>query len=229
MIAVSEIAAHFRNEMRDDMAGIKSYSDKEVILYINAGLSWLPSVDSSARVSTQAIQLAQGVVQVLPEGSVRLIDIYTNAIGDTRERIDGRQYKGNAAVRPITQSELTSVFPHWASARETAIVVHTVFNKSDPKSFLVYPPNNGDGKLLCSIVSELSPVQGDTITNQELPLERRYLMPLVHYAVFRALSRDGEDQSSAGKAEAAYAKAQDLMRSGEMADTAETPEDGARA
>jgi hypothetical protein len=130
---------------------------------------------------TAALTLVAGTKQSLPASGVELLDVVRNLAADGVT--PGR------SVRRVDRQLLDDQNPDWHTLRQAAKVKHYTFEERAPKVFYVYPPVLAATKVE-ALYSELPPViVADTDT---LDMGAEYLNVLVHYMVFRAMSKDSE-------------------------------------
>lgn len=228
MITSSRIAESVRLTLRDNFSiGAKAFSDPELVEYINRALPFILAMDSSANMVTEEVSLAAGVYQSLPQRGTRLIKVFTNNVSDYRERIDGRVFTGMSAPKVLPLSTLNSQNREWASAINKRIATVVVFNKDDPKSFMVYPPNDGTGKLTVSY-SKL-PAEVTSIDNIAIDIGERYFNAIIYHVMFSCLMRDSEETSNASRAQNFYQMAVAEVAGTTTADQTETEAETAKA
>lgn len=204
MISSQRLADSVRRTLRDDFSfGEKSYTDEELAEYVNRAVPFIVSLDSSASIKTADVELIEGVYQALPTGGQRLVKVITNNVSDLKERIDGRLFSGKSAPKVLPLSTISSQNREWANSRATTIATTIVFNKDDPKSFMVYPPNNGSGKLMAtySYVQEAITALDST---EDVELSERYFNAIMYHMMYSCLTRDGEDSSNSKRAMSMY-------------------------
>lgn len=205
MISSRRLAESVRTTLRDNFSfGEKSYSDEELAGYVNRAIPFVVALDSSASIKTAAHELTQGVYQALPTGGQRLIKVLTNHIeGTFKERIDGRVYTGKSSPKVLPLSTINSQDREWASSRERTVVTTVIFNKDDPKAFMVYPPNNGAGELMLTYTYVQEPI-AELSEEADIELGERYFNALMYHIMYSCLSRDGEDSSNSRRAREMY-------------------------
>lgn len=190
MITSRVIDSHVRNTLRENLPGLSTYSDAEIVMYINAALSWLVGLDSSCSTTTGSIPLVKGMHQTLPEGGIRLMSVWSNDNFGIVERINSRVQTGLAPVRNTPFSEAINSFADWGSAPERTNVTNIVFDSLDAKHFMVYPPNKGDGKLVCTYARLFPKVVA--IDDVDMGLGYEYLEAISFYTAYRAALRKNE-------------------------------------
>lgn len=232
MFSSLRVAISVRNTLRDNFdIGAKAYSDTELVEYINRALPFIVSLDSAASIKTDEIPIGEGAYQTLPDDGVRLIKVFSNYLPNFKERIDSRTYSGTQAIKVMALSTLTAQNPDWAGAKPSTIVTTLVFNKDDPRAFIVYPPNTGEGKIMATISYLPKPVEtiGEPpAAATEIALHERYFNAVVYHVIFSCLSRDGEDQSRSARASEFYSYAVQEIKGIVVNDVADTEEETAK-
>lgn len=228
MISSKRIADSVRLTLRDNFSiGAKAFSDAEIAEYINRALPFVVAMDSSASIVTESMDLAKGVHQKLPERGTRLIKVLTNNIPDYRTRIDGRSFTGMTAPKVLPLTTLNAQNREWASAMERDIATAVVFNKDDPKSFMVYPPNSGAGKLVVSYSKLPEPVP-EVLDENPIEIGERYFNAIIYHVMFSCLMRDSEETSNANRAQDFYKLAVGEVAGVSTADATETEAETAK-
>jgi hypothetical protein len=135
----------------------------------------------AARALAKVLTLAAGTKQALPAGGIELLDVVRNiaADGTTPGRI----------VRRVDRQLLDDQNPDWHNLRAAAKVKHYTFDERAPSIFYCYPPAVAGAKVEV-LYSELPPTL--TAAEDTLDMGAEYINVLVHYMVFRALSKDSE-------------------------------------
>ena len=89
----------------------------------------------------------------------------------------------------IPQTLLDIQYPSWPSEATSTTVKHYFIDDVDPRSFWVYPPNNGIGSL--EITYSVMPV--DLVaTTDALTVRDIYQTPLFDYVMYRAHQKDSD-------------------------------------
>jgi hypothetical protein len=135
----------------------------------------------AARAVTKILTLVAGTKQALPDGGIELLDVVRNMAADgvTPSRI----------VRRVERRLIDDMNPDWHTMPQASAIKHFTFDERNPRNFYCYPPAQAGVKVE-TLYSELPPtITADTDT---LDMGAEYLNVLVHYMVFRALSKDSE-------------------------------------
>lgn len=168
------------------------WTDAEALAWFNEFQSDLVTYRPSAYVKSATYALGAGVRQIVPDDCVMLIDIPANASG--------------RAVRICKRELLDAKSPGWRSATPDDEVKHFMFADPDPRAFLIYPPNTGNGSV--EIIYGAYPPKL-TDPSQSTVLEEIYSAAAVDYLIYRMLSKDAEtaDDNRAAAHHAAYINA----------------------
>ena len=112
----------------------------------------------------------------------------------------------DAALHAIADA-LDAQAPYWHDPRQTLYkneVRQFVFDEESPRSFYVYPGNDGTGKVE-AVLSELPAViaaSGDPTLlasyGQDIGLQDVYLSAILDFVLFRAMSKDDDAGNPAG-------------------------------
>lgn len=167
----------------------------EIAGWIDRGVETIITIKPSAKSKTLNLTLVAGTKQTLPNdaGIVQLLDVVRNmgADGATPGRM----------IRQTARSELDSNEPNWHNAAKVPFkseVRQFVFDEILPKTFWVYPGNDGTGKVE-SVVSYLPATVTEQHTgdasdiatwNIDVGLDDQYRPALLDYVMWRALSKE---------------------------------------
>lgn len=182
----------------------------ELATWINEGQNAIVLAKPSACSGSVVLQLARGTRQKLTDSAhLALLDITRNILGDGSDlSLSGR------VVRPAKRELIDSQDPFWhdnSKRRFVREVRHLVFDEENPREFLVFPGNDGEGRVeaLVSKAPAKISAQGDEndIGSYSGPigLPEPYDGPLVDYVVSRAFEKD-DTTGNAGLAFAHYQK-----------------------
>lgn len=217
---VTSIVNSVRSTLLDNFAGVKSYSDEELLEYINDASTWILNGDPSANPITKSIPLVSGIHQHAGEDVIRLLDVWNNE-GTGVSVIDGLTYSGGCPVRYVDVATYRYSMQDWNAHAANKLALNVVFNDNDPAHFIVFPPNDGNGSLIAT-VSVVPPKVTSISSLLEMP--DTYKEAYTFYVLFKALSRDGEDQSNAASASAYFALADKAIQSRLIANIAAKPD-----
>lgn len=145
--------------------------------------------DSSSRVTPVA--LVAGTKQALPSDGVLLLDIKRNAgaAGNTF----------GAPVRRTSMDLLDAVSPNWHAATAAATVKNFMYDQRTPLVYYVYPP--AATPTYVELEYAANPAQLATLADV-IGISDDYANALVDYVMFRAYSKDHEDENAMARATA---------------------------
>lgn len=110
--------------------------------WLNDGLYEIALQKPNATAKTIILTLSTGTYQSVPEGYVSLIRVQRNLVDGTLPK------KGGAAVTAANREIMDAQSPSWHDPLITPYqksVVHVLADQADPRSFYVYPGNDGTG------------------------------------------------------------------------------------
>ena len=191
MAALSSIITECRNELIDT-GGSPRWTDAEFIEWTNAffrELAKLAPTEVTARVT---LTLAQGAYQTLPDQYEDLVELTSNAAGESIREVDYQSLKASLT---------------WAN---------TIADADGPKEFArisgseyaVYPAIDAGGASVTAVVIDPPSVSG---TGDTVPVTDGLLPALVHYMIYRARSKDAEDTIMLSRSQDAYQKFRQLI------------------
>lgn len=155
------------------------WGEDELLGWIADGERETVALNPSAYTQSSTVSLVTGTRQQLPSQAVRLIDVIRNTNG--------------RAVRIVERKVLDEQRPDWHVESQASEAKHFTHDARDPRTFFVYPPNNGSGSV--ETVYSAAPAAMGSITD-EITLDELYMPALVNYTAFRALSKDAEYTAS---------------------------------
>lgn len=168
------------------------WSEPELLGWLNDGQREIVILRPDANATIANTTLVAGTLQTIPAGGYQLLGVIRNmgSSGNTPGR----------AVRRVDRDTLDSQIPDWHTAASSDTTVHFVFESTVPKRFYVYPPANAGQRLEISYSAAPADVAalGNTITLDDI-----YANPLTDYILYRAFSKDFEQQGTAAQAAAA--------------------------
>lgn len=179
----------------------------ELCDWLNDGLREIARQVPSAFSTITDLTLAAGAKQTLPSGVTRMLRPIVNApfTGD-----DGYP---RLAVTVVSQDLLNAVLPGWHDPRRyKQQAKHVMFDEASPRTYYVYPPNDGTGKLRALVASKFTPVVASDEENvtgidkyaSEVPVEDAYGNALVDYVLYRAFSKDAQFADTIQRASAHF-------------------------
>lgn len=177
-----------------DTASVR-WTRNELLDYLNEGQREVVIRKPTAYVRHTNMLLVPGTRQSLPstDGSaavdpIQLIEIVRNSTG--------------RAVRLVERSLLDNLNPDWHVAPQAVLVQHYCYSELDPKSFFVYPPNNGAGCLELTYSATPPALLAESALTS---LDDIYQGALLDYCVYRAFLKDAEYAADPARAAARYA------------------------
>lgn len=162
--------------------------------YINDGLKQIAFFKPSAVSETKRIAMSEGTYQELADGEhlLRVIRNITSA-AEADPRV------GGTIITPIDRSMLDMQFSNWHDASIvpfSSTVLHVMMDEENPRTFYVYPGNDGTGAIeaVVSTVPALvaataTPTDIDTYT-ATIDLPTLYEGTLRKYVLSRAYEKD---------------------------------------
>ena len=187
MSTAQDIIDRARDDLNDP-DGI-TWSDLDLIRYINDAQNAIIVARPDAKTSIQSISLVAGSKQSLPSDALRLIDVIRN--------LDSSGNPGKS-ISPVERRDLDAIDPKWHTRTEKDIIDHFSYDERNPKVFWVSPPAK-DGIIVEAVVSKLP--NDVTAATDAIDLDDSYMQPLIEYVLYRAYNK--ETDSMASRAEAA--------------------------
>lgn len=192
--------------------GAVRWTEAELLRWLNDGRRELCIQRPDIYAYTAIISLIAGTKQSIPSDGERFIDATRNFASDGVT--PGR------AVRIIEREHLDAARPAWHTEAAGSHVKHFMFDERVPKTFYVYPAATTSMRL--EIVYSQTPVE-ITLTTTELVAEALYVLALIDYVLYRAYSKDAEDQGNAARAVAHYQAFKNLISEGDSRDVPASP------
>lgn len=201
MRTASEIFSAASTLLLDD--GYVHWSLPELCQWLNFGLDAITLQKPSASAVTETLRMARGVRQNVPDGFTALLRPVRNIRTDNTDRLPRRR------ITVVSSEALSTVKPDWddeISVRFEDQVKHVLFDEANPKTFYVYPGNDGTGAIeavLAKIPDKIRP-DGDFTRLESyeipIPLDETYHDALIDYVMYRAYSKDAQFAGSAQRA-----------------------------
>lgn len=181
----------------------------ELCGWLNDGLGAIVNQKPSATAKHVTLPLVKGTLQSIPDGYISVL----RPVRNMRTVSSDRKPRRNITVVPDEQ--LSAQNPTWHdeySVRFTQQAKHMIFDEADPRSFYVYPGNDGTGSIelvLCAAPAKLAPTDAtkpEDLTSYEfpIPLDDIYFGVLLDYVLYRARSKDSQDAGSTARAALHY-------------------------
>lgn len=168
------------------------WSDEELVYWLNDGQREVVNLKPEANAVNQAILLAAGTQQRLPDGAVQFFSLTRN-LG-----FDG--LTAGTAIRLVDKAALDAAVPNWHLAAPAAEVLECMADPLDPLRYSIYPPNVG-GYYVEAVFSN---TPADTTLNGNISLPDIYSNALLNYMLFRGYSKDAEHAANAALAASSY-------------------------
>ena len=207
---ISQLVSDARIILRDNFGyGAQSFTDPELVGYCNRAMDFCADASASCNPVTKALSLTAGTLQKLPADGGRMLGFLHNDL-DAKARFKAGivSYKGKTAVREMDVDSLNAQIPSWASVTPSPLVLYVMFDPLSPKEFVVYPPNDGTGKLFVRYTQRAAPLAE---TTAEFPLSAEFNEACINLIMYYALSRDGEDTENSARAKDFYQQATMLL------------------
>jgi hypothetical protein len=203
-IAASSILTAAGRILQDEAA--RRWTLPELTGWLNEAVKAVVLAKPSAASVTIALALDTGTLQTIGPDYVALLRIVRNLRSTDTPRVGGR------VIRPTTRLSLDTSAPYWHDPADTPYareVRQYLFDEEDPRSFYVYPGNDGTGAVE-AVVAELPALvvaSGDAGAigsyGQTIGLDDVYFGPLLDYTLWRAFSKD-DPSVNMGRASAHY-------------------------
>lgn len=206
-IIATDVLHRVRNILQD--AGNVRWTLPELADALNDGLLEICLLKPAACAKTIVIDMAQGTYQELAgEHSqlMRVIRNITSADGVT-PRV------GGPVITPIERQILDQQIPGWHDTSVmpfSPIVRHVMTDEFDPRSFYVYPGNDGTGRVEAAVavlpVKVAQPADPNDIAQYTdvIDISPVYQSVLIDYMLYRAFSKDMQMANAANRAVAHY-------------------------
>jgi hypothetical protein len=183
----------------------------EMRLWFNDALKEIALVKPTAISVSAVIDLAPGTYQTVPENMISVMRVVRN-LKSSQE--SPRQ--GGRAVQVVDFDVMNAQFPNWHdedSIPAVKNVINVVFDQANPRSFYVFPPNDGTG-FVEAIVAKVPDGIPEPTSNlddiesyaADIEIADIYSNVIVDYVLYRAYSKDASFAGSAQRAVAHYAQ-----------------------
>lgn len=166
-----------------DPSGV-TWVDADFIAWANEAQRAILTVKPNAYRVKDVVQLDVGSHQVLPAGTLALLDVYENVIG---EATPGRRcIKTNRAAL----DETTAVWPVATPEAEARQWLHDAIA---PDLYEVYPPNDGTGQLRV-LRATIPPIL--TLLANTIGVDDAYELPIKYFLIGQAYSANTQRQDT---------------------------------
>lgn len=137
-LLASALITGVRRVLLDPSPGV-TWTDAVLLAMLNRAERWVVQKKHEANpVRDTSLALVAGYVQTLPAGSVGMIQVYANAVGQKR-----RISQVNAEMQ-----DAASIY--YPAATQEQEVQHWTTDPRNPTQFEVFPPNDGTGEIDCA-------------------------------------------------------------------------------
>ena len=166
----------------------------ELVRYLNDGQRAIVEVRPDATATTTSVSLVAGSRQSVPATASRLIQVVRNTSGSKR------------VIRSTSRLLLDSQMPDWHSHTGSTEIVHSFHDMREPKVFYVYPPAavGASVELTYSLypTDVAEPAEGAAVSavTGVIDLPDHFANALADYVLYRAFSKDAEENAVAGRA-----------------------------
>ena len=164
------------------------WASTELLGWLNDGQRAVVALKPDAYPQNENMILIEGTKQSIPATGVHLIDVVRNM--GTDGSTPGR------ATMFIDRRILDAQNPDWHADVAAAEVKHWMFDKRDPKTFYVYPPQPAASFGYVEFVYSAAPA--DILIAAVLSIDDIYANSLLEYILYRAYSKDA-DYAANGK------------------------------
>lgn len=158
-----------------------------------------PDANAQMATFTCAAGYKQNISNLSPRAH-RLMDVESNVAATSNKR----------AVRLVSRSALDAMRPSWYNEPASVNIEKFIFDPRNPKEFLVYPPATSAAQLEVLYAEVPAPHTLtetqllDPLTSEVIRVDDIYANPLLDYMMYRAYSKDSEQQGNAARAVAYY-------------------------
>lgn len=163
-----------------DLTATYTWSDADLVGWLNSGQREIVLLKPNA--------FASPVVETLQPGTVQTIT------GLAFIRVSRNMWDANtagAAVTPIAQELLDELYPGWHTSPPSLVIKNYMFDKRQPQTFLVFPPQTnpaGYAEVIQTPYPTDVTIVSSVITGNIL--RDMYEGALIDYTVYRALSEE---------------------------------------
>lgn len=187
--------------------GFVHWTLPELCNWLNFGLDAITLQKPSASAATVEVPLVRGTLQALPDGYASILRAVRNVRGTDTDRMPRKR------LTVVDEASVSALNPSWddeISCRYQQQAKHVMFDEASPKTFYVYPGNDGTGvveMVLSAIPAKITPsgIPEDTSSyDTPLPLDETYHDALLDYVMYRAYSKDAQFAGAAQRAALHY-------------------------
>lgn len=166
------------------------YANSYILDLINEATPAILSLKPTAHTTTESKDLNSGVRQTLPAGAIYLHDVIANS-------------NSAVVIRRIEESQLDIFQSNWRSVSFTTNVEHYMYDETDPRAFLVYPPNNGSGSVQLRVTKIPSKIVDE---NDTMTLPDDFKPAYIYYVMYRIMDGDSDEINNENRADRFYTR-----------------------
>ena len=175
----------------------------ELQSWLNDAYKEIVAMHPDSNTQTATFTCAAGVRQDIGNtysDAYRLLEIISNKAATSKKK----------AVQLVSRKSMDSMRPGWYNDTASVNIEKYVYDGRVPKEFLVYPPalNTAQLEIIYATVPSphtLTEAQlNNPATSETIKLDDIYANALLNYIMFRAFSKDSEQQGNAQRAAAYY-------------------------
>ena len=185
------------SEQLQDEFGI-NWPPSKMVPYLNLFLLETINLKPEAYPVEETINLVAGHKQALGTTDIDLLDsLYNVTVSGTTETIIA------PTLTIVKKKAMDYALPGWPAYPEAALVNFIVKDDDNPKTFYVYPPNDGTGNVKLLVSQPPTPIDTDTT---ELPFDDSYKPACIDYLIYRCLSEETTIPGAQAKAQTFFNK-----------------------
>lgn len=179
------------------------WSALELQGWLNDGYREVVTLHPDADAQTATFTCAAGYRQDISTSysrAYRLLEVLVNKAATSRKR----------PVQLVSRKSMDTMRPGWYNETASVNIEKYMYDKRVPKEFLVYPPATTAAQLeiIYTTVPEPHTLTESQLVNpataEVIRLDDIYGSPLLDYILYRAYSKDSEQQNNASRAVAHY-------------------------
>ena len=179
------------------------WSAVELQGWLNDGYREIVTLHPDSNAQTATYTCEAGVHQDITDTyarAYRVLEVRRNMAASSKKR----------AIQLVSRKSMDTMRPGWYNDTPSVNVEKYMYDQRVPKEFLVYPPATtaAQVEIIYTTVPEphaLTEVQlMNPATAEVIRLDDIYASPLLDYTLYRAYSKDSEQQNNAARAVAHY-------------------------
>ncbi|HIF9180948.1 TPA: DUF6682 family protein [Photobacterium damselae] len=161
-----------------DISSVR-WTRKELLRYLGEGVNTIAVRQPGLVATSKTVSVTASPISI-PEDAFELLDV---------EDING------VSPQYVLINKLTQLYPRWK--KETGVPACWTKFEHDSKRFWIYPQPASSVDVVILYAKSLSLETEES----EIPIPDIYEAPLIDYVMYRAYSRDGQNQSESAKAQ----------------------------